>query len=71
MKRRESCGDVTELKLVSRKLCEVMADIGVTEEVVQLRIKVGVEREKVTNVCYKLSGLSKQSYNMGSQSEGK
>lgn len=51
-------------------LSEVMEDIGVTEEFVALRRKIGIERALMSNLHFKLDGKSQYVYNFGSQSEG-
>lgn len=61
----------SQLSEVSVCLSEVMADIGVTDQIVHLRRKVGVERAVMSNVFHKLGNHPQLVYNFGSQSEGK
>lgn len=62
---------MTERVEASRKLSTVLADIGVTEDIVKLRQKVGVERASMTNLMAILLDFQRQVFNFGSQSEGK
>ena len=59
-----------DLKKVSTCLSDVMSDIGVTEEIVQLRRNVHLKRVAMTDVFYMLDNHPRRPYNFGSQSEG-